>query len=263
MSLTTGSCLRRSFLALGVLGSVSGYAQTSGKKRVLRFSFSRAKEDPRTQWLIAVYTELLARLDMQFEFVDVPPGRGTAMVLNGFLDGELGRTAVYAELFPGLLPLKEPNNQVQFAVYGMKHMAGFPGWQAARQQGARCEYRLGIHELKRLLENEIQSQLVSSIPSIEQGLRRLQLSRTDYYFDVKEAIDDFFRFKRGSEELQAANRPTELGVVFNTTGHAYLRADHADLVLPMSNMLKKMKAEGLVSRMLTEALSVAELNMSR
>ncbi|HEX2013348.1 MAG TPA: hypothetical protein VJN44_20635, partial [Roseateles sp.] len=163
--------------------------------RVLRFTFSRAQEDPRTQWLIAVYRELLAGLGLGFEFIDVPAGRGTLMVLSGQADGELGRTYGYQDLHPSLLRLHEPNNRVEFAIYGNKPAQVFAGWEAPRRDGWRCEYRRGIPELEQLLQQQLPSDRVSAIGTIAQGLRRLQLGRTDAYLDVKEAVDDFFRFR--------------------------------------------------------------------
>jgi hypothetical protein len=242
--------------ALAALASLAPVTPTRAieKTRTLKFTFSRPKEDPRTQWLIAVYTELLARLSLNFEFMDVPAGRGTVMALSGKADGELGRTAGYATLYPSLLPLTEPNNRVEFAIYGMAEEPRFSGWAQVRRSQMKCEYRRGIAEIKHLLDAELAASQVSTVASIEQGVRRLQLGRTDRYLDVKEAMEDFFRFKRGSEALQQAPQPIELSIVQQTTGHAYLRAEHADLIGPMSAMLKRMKAEGLVQRMLNDAL---------
>ena len=86
----------------------------------LRFVFSRPLHNPRTQWLIRVYTDLVGELGKRFEFVEVPPKRATAMVLLGEVDGELGRTFDYQTLYPDLVRVSEPNNAVHFAAYALR-----------------------------------------------------------------------------------------------------------------------------------------------
>ena len=59
------------------------------KPTVLRFTFSRPGYDPETQWLIRVYSEILANLGIGFEFVELPPSRAGLLLGSGALDGEL------------------------------------------------------------------------------------------------------------------------------------------------------------------------------
>lgn len=250
------STRRALLLLLPLAGVWPGLARA--ESRTLRFTFSREEMDPRTQWLIAVYRELLARLGLSFEFVNVPAGRGTLMVQSGQVDGELGRSYAYQEFHPELLRLPEPNNRVDFCLYGCMPNQRFKGWAWVHELGWRCEFRRGISELERLLQAKLPTARISSIASIEQGLRRLQLGRVEAYLDVKEAVDDFFRFRRASAELMGGPRQRELGTVLSSTGHAYLHQRHAELVQPMAQMLRRMKQEGRVQALLDEALRTAE-----
>jgi hypothetical protein len=163
-------------------------------RKTLRFVFSRPYDNPRTQWLSKVYQEVCAMSDLGFEFIDVPPKRATAMVQVGQADGELGRTFGYLDYVPGLVRLSEPNNVVNFCVYGAGAAARFNGMEQLRQLRQRCECRRGILELEALLRVHVDDQQRSLINDVGQGLRKLQLGRTDLYFDVQEAVDDYFRF---------------------------------------------------------------------
>ncbi len=254
-----GACLGPLGLAWAqALSATASSAVPSSERvtRVLRFTFSRRREDPRTQWLIAVYRELLASLGWGFEFVDVPPGRGPLSVQSGEADGELGRTWGYGQLYPDLVRVSEPNNAVEFAAYATTSAVGdrFPTWLMIRERGWRCEHRRGIQELAALLGREAAPQHVSTVATIEQGLRRLQLQRTDLYFDVREAVDDFLAFGDASAELVAGIKPRLLGVVQSTTGHAYLHRRHEALVPAISQALREMKRQGLVARLREDAL---------
>lgn len=230
--------------------------KAADNNRVLRFTFSRRQEDPRTQWLIAVYRALLASLGLGFEFLDVPPGRAPLSVQSGQADGELGRTFRYGLLYPDLVRVPEPNNQVEFAAYATAPPleAEIPGWEIIRARAWNCEYRRGIQELAELLQQKVPPRNVSTVATIEQGIRRLQLGRTDLYFDVREAVADFLAFGDASAAVKSGPQPRMVGIVQRTSGHAYLHRRHASLVPALSEALREMKLKGEVARLREEAL---------
>ncbi|WP_431103689.1 hypothetical protein [Roseateles noduli] len=247
-------CLRAlASLAAPLCVSVPALA---ARPRLLRFTFSRRFDDPRTQWLIAVYREALASLGVGFEFLDVPAGRAPLAIEAGEADGELGRTRAYGDLYPSLVRVPEANNTVEFAVYaaGDSGLVDFPGWSAVRAQGLTCEHRRGIQELAALLAREAAPGHVSTVTTIEQGVRRLQLKRVALYFDVQEAVQDYLAFGDASPQVRAGPAPSLLRIVESTTGHAYLHRRHEALVPMLSDTLQNMKRQGIVTRLREDAL---------
>jgi polar amino acid transport system substrate-binding protein len=220
----------------------------------LRFVFSRPYESPRTQWLIRVYKDVCAMIDVDLQFLDVPPKRATAMVQAGLADGELGRTFGYLELFPSLIRLSEPNNLVHFSVYSVKPKARLDNLQELRSIGLRCECRRGIPELESLLTAELGANNFSQISDVGQGLRKLQLGRTDLYFDVKEAVDDYLQFRLCHSGLPETPVVQNLATVLSTTGHCYLNQLHASLAPKMADALSRLKKDGTVTRYLEQCL---------
>lgn len=219
----------------------------------LKFVFSRPYDNPRTQWLIRVYRDVCAMSGLGFEFVDVPPKRATAMVLAGQADGELGRTFAYQDFFPALVRVSESNNAVNFCAYGAGLQACFPGLDKLRQSPLRCESRRGIRELEALLEVHVNAENWSLIDDIGQGLRKLQMHRTDLYFDVQEAVDDYLAF-RSCNGLPAAPPIRQLATIATTTGHCYLNRAHAAQAPRMAAALAKLKHDGTVARHLQQCL---------
>ncbi|MBP1207800.1 hypothetical protein JOD97_005886 [Duganella sp. 1411] len=245
--LACAPCGARSEVAAPV---VAGAADT------LRFVFSRPFDNPRTQWLIRVYTHLVEELGKRFVYIDVPPMRATAMVLAGEADGELGRTFDYLTLFPALVRVPEPNNAVRFAAYATRPGLRFEGWPAARARGLRCEYRHGISELREMLSRELAADAYSHVQTIAQGLQKLRLGRTDLYFDVEEAVADFLFFLSDAERRAGGLAALhQAGVVRSTTGHAYLRGAHAALAPALAAGLARLKRRGTVKRYLEESLA--------
>lgn len=241
----------------GAAAAVPAVASSaSSASDTLRFVFSRPLDNPRTQWLIRVYTQLLGELGMGFVFVDVPPKRATALVLNGEADGELGRTFDYQSLYPTLARVAEPNNAVRFCAYAMRPGVNFDNWPALRTAGLRCEYRLGIMELENMLSRELPPPQVSSIQTIAQGLKKLRLNRTDLYFDVEEAVSDYLYFLSPAERDEAGvERLHQAGVVMATTGHAYLGPSRAALAPQLAAGLARLKRQGDVQRHLVASLA--------
>jgi hypothetical protein len=230
----------------------------------LRFVFSRPFDNPRTQWLIRVYTHLLEDLGKRFVYIDVPPLRATAMVLAGEADGELGRTFDYQNLFPALVRVSEPNNIVRFAAYATRPGLLFDSWPAVRARGLRCEYRHGISELRDMLSRELAANEYSYVQTIAQGLQKLRLGRTDLYFDVEEAVSDFMFFLSDAERRSSGlGSLHQAGVVRSTTGHAYLRGAHAALAPPLASGLARLKRQGTVKRYLTESLETYKRGLER
>ena len=230
----------------------------------LRFVFSRPFDNPRTQWLIRVYTHLLEDLGIRFVYIDVPPLRATAMVLAGEADGELGRTFDYQNLFPALVRVPEPNNAVRFAAYATRPGLRFDSWPAVRARRLRCEYRLGISELRDMLSRELPGAELSYVQTIAQGLQKLRLGRTDLYFDVEEAVSDFLFFLSDAERRGSDPRHLhQAGVGRATTGHAYLRAAHAALAPQLAAGLARLKRQGTVKRYLTESLEEYKRGLDR
>lgn len=221
----------------------------------LSFVFSRPFANPRTQWLIKVYRELCGMLGFQFAFRDVPPRRATAMVLAGQVDGELGRTFGYQTLFPALVRVAEPNNAVNFCAYVTKPALVLPPMEVIRSQGLRCECRRGILELESFLAKHLRPEQISQVGETAQGLRKLQLGRSDLYFEVQEAVQDFFDFQQ-CEKTPFPAQPAirNAGLVLATTGHCYLNQSRAALAPAMAAALREMKSSGRVAVHLNNAL---------
>lgn len=226
---------------------------TAAPAATLKFVFSRPYDNPRTQWLIRVYRDVCALSGLGFAYLDVPPRRATAMVLAGQADGELGRTFDYQDFHPGLIRLSEPNNVVNFCVYGAGPRARFAGLDKLRQLRQRCECRRGIQELEALLETHVDADDWSMIDDVGQGLRKLQLGRTDLYFDVQEAVDDYLAFRQ-CNGLPGTPAIRRLGTVLSTTGHCFLNRAHAARAPAMAAALARLKRDGTVARHLQQCL---------
>lgn len=150
--------------------------RAASRPATLRFTSSLPRSDPGTQWLIRVYSEAFAGLDIGLEWVELPPSRAGLLLSNGVLDGELARSPAFGALNPQLVRVPESSGPLEFAAYRLDSPAGSTPWSPSSARHLRCEYRRGIQEAAALLQRQaVPDRLVSSVATVEQGLRRLQL----------------------------------------------------------------------------------------
>lgn len=178
------------------------------------------------------------------------------MVQAGHADGELGRTFGYLKIFPNLVRLSEANNIVHFCVYGAGASAVFEDMEKIRLLQMRCECRRGIPELELFLTANLGKGRFSQIGDVGQGLRKLQLGRTDFYFDVQEAVQDHLALNNCNNSSNATPVIRELAKISSTTGHCYLNRKHANHAARMAEALGELKRNGTVDRYLQECLLV-------
>jgi hypothetical protein len=220
----------------------------------LVFVFSRAASDPYTQWLIRLYTEALARIGIEFEFLEVPPNRATAMSSSGEVDGELGRTHEFAALYTSLVRVESPNNAVMFSAYAAVDVPRLESWAALRDAPLSVAFRAGIKEVEDEMRHDAYRDRTTSVKTPISGLKMLQRGRVDVYVDVQNAVDAFLAVPHAELDPPPAPQPRLVGVLHRTTGHAYLHERHRSLAPELAAILQQMKAEGRHERYLREKL---------
>jgi len=243
---------RQALVGLG-LCTLAGRASAQGQQTLV-FVFSRRKNDPYTRQVTRLYTEALGRLGLGFEFLEVPPNRATAMAAAGEVDGELGRTREFAELYPTLVRVEEWNTVVLFSAYAVKPGLSVDGWESLRGSRYSIGYRLGIKEIEHELEDAAYRGRTEAVKDFVSGLQMLQRGRVELYADVQNAIEPFLMAPDDRLDPDPALRPRVAGVLFRTTGHAYLHEKHRELAPRLSAVLHQMKLEGLHERYTREAL---------
>ena len=225
------------------------------RPKKLVFVFSRPEFNPRTQWLIRLYTEALRRMAIQFEFLDVPGNRATALSSAGAVDGELGRTYEFGALYPTLVRVEEPNNDVLFSAYATRPLPQVHDWDDVRRSQLLISYRAGIKEIESKLEDPAYRARVTAVREIGSGLGMLQRGRADLFLDVQEAVEDYLACPQSRKALDPRPWPQLVCVLQRTTGHAYLYQRNRALEPELSAILKQLKDDGTSARYLKEALS--------
>lgn len=114
----------------------------------------------------------------------------------------------------------------------------------------QVEFQRGVAICEKLLKPLLPAERLSDVTSIEQGLKKLKAGRTDLFCDfdmavMGELLEPAFK---GENDYR---RALDLGVAIPL--YPYVHKSRADLAPGLVEVLKKMKAEGLVERYQLEA----------
>ena len=200
-----------------------------------------------------VFAEAFRRLGRPVEVVDYPLPRLTSMLEKGQIDAEASRGASYGQAHPQLVRVDESLVDARWVLYTAR-----PGLQIASLEDlARLDlegsWRRGVLVCEQALKPLLPSDRVYDVTEADLGLNLLLAGRTDFYCDVDVNMDEKLRLPR----YRGARHVRELWVLGNSPLYTYLHPRHAALAPRLAQVLRDMKAEGLVERYRQEARSEA------
>lgn len=195
------------------------------------------------KWTSLIYTEVFKRLGMPFLLDYYTLKRRSAMVEDGGIDGEASRIYSYASSHPNLIRVEESVVDLTFALYTASPTLHLQRLEDLPSANLLVEFRRGILICENTLKPLVAPDRLSDVTSIEQGIKKLLAGRTDLYCD----IDAYVQEQLQSPAIKSGgkiHKVIDLGKSVPT--YPYLHKRHADLAPRMAEVLKKMKAEGLI-----------------
>lgn len=204
--------------------------------------------DFRWRWGELVYREAFRRLGIEFHYKVVPPARASAMADSGEVDGEPSRIAAYAALHPDLIRVNEVVYTDQILAYAVKPGMVLNGWEDFRGTDYRVEHYRGMAYAQEYLPGVVKPEHLSTITTAQQGLKQLIADRIDVYVDSYSNVSLLL----ASPEFKDAGIYSA-GVLMDISSYPYLHKRHADWVPKLAEVLRQMKAEGLVQQYFAQA----------
>lgn len=237
----------------------NAWAEASGGGSTAPFIMAmiRPESDYLGRWWRLVYTEIFRRLDRPIAFVDYPPKRASIEADEGAVDGEPGRIYEYLRDHPRLIRVEEPLFTLNFSAFAVSDaIPMLKSWEDLRGSSFQVAYNRGIKICEINLPRVVDSDHLSSLTEPVQGISKLLLGRIDLYIDEESGVLTLLQ----SPDFKG--RPVRLvGVMASVPVYPYVHNKHAALVPGMLDVLRKMKAEGLIDQY-RQAVE-AELGISR
>lgn len=196
-------------------------------------------------WFRHIYAEAFKRLGIHAEFVVYPLPRLSLLVDEGQVDGEMLRVRGYGDAHPNLVRVEEAVIEVRLALYAANPELRIARLEDLAPTHLRGEYRRGVGVCESLLKQWLPLAPPSSITSTEQGLRKIVAGRTDLYCDLDLAVADTLNSPELAD-LGFFRKALDVGAPIPL--YPYLHRRHTELAPRLAEVLKKMKAEGLIER---------------
>lgn len=202
---------------------------------------------PETQYLgklqRLIYAEVFKRLGIKIEFRDYPPKRSSIEADAGNIDGEAGRPYEYLPEHPSLVRVEEFFN-INFSAFAVKDsIPQLNGWNSLRGTDYKVEYLLGVKKPEYNLSKVVKNENLSAITEQVKGLKKLVSGRTDLFVDEESSILTLLNtpeFKNSKIRIA--------GMMEAATTYPYLHKKHAALAPKIAEIIRAMKAEGLIEQ---------------
>lgn len=223
-------------------------AQSGKKTQLMMVSQLDPAKRKHARYVKLLYTEAFKRLGFDMIFKHYPPARASKLADNGEVDGELSRVFHYNSAHPALVRVDEPGFAVRFSAFATDPEIQLNAWDDLIGTSYRVEYRIGSKIVHEQLTKRVPPEKLSVVTHESLGVKKLMTGRTDIYVHQEEAVTELLDSKEFQAELREQFGKTmvhRIGVLEEQTIHAFLHERHRELALPLSNILKDMRAEGL------------------
>ncbi len=201
------------------------------------------------QLVSLIYAEAFRRLGLPVQVVTSKLARRSALASEGAIDCEASRIRAYGDANPQLIRVEEPLLDLTFALFTANPELSLRSLDDLAATSLLVEYRRGILLCESTLKRLVPPERLTSVATTEQGLKKLLAGRTDLYCDldalyVQEALraPEFAGAKGVRKVLTLASVPT----------YPYLDRRHAALAPRLAEVLRQMRAEGLIDAYLRQ-----------
>ena len=107
-------------------------AEAETAKKPLVMALVRAKTDYYGKWTELIYTEVFRRLGMEFVIKEYPMERANVMLDTGQIDGDLVRSPIHHEAYPGLVRVEESPFSINYTAFAADPTIQIDAWESLR-----------------------------------------------------------------------------------------------------------------------------------
>lgn len=207
-------------------------------------------------WLSNVYKELFRRMGIPFKASYFPKKRGSKQVDYGVIDGQFTSVYEYQKFHPNQLRVNVPVIKLStLAIVRVDSGLHFEkGWDSFNGGQYKIDYHRGILLAEKKLLETVASDNLSNSSSVEQGLLKVKLKRTDVFIHGDIALFHLLKTDKFKDALVSA------GVLDTTYLYPYVNIKHKDLVPRMEEGLKEMLHEGIINQYCRDAFGYDSQN---
>lgn len=244
LMLTRQSVVRILFMVLLFLATLTCLGADAS--RIVLVSSQDTKDSFYGRWLNLIYSDVFRQLGYEFRYEGYPGGRAPIMAEKGEVDGEIHRGADYEKTSKNLLRVTVSSFSLSYVAFAAKPGIMLNGWNSLKNTNYAVEYRRGAKVAESALTAVVKAENLTTISTVEQGLKKLISGRTDIYVDqeivVTELLKNFDRTQFDPSVVYKA------GILYTGESFLYLHKRHAAILPKIAQILTIMKKNGVIER---------------
>ena len=197
-----------------------------------------------------IYTEAFKRMGKELEVRHFPAKPCSLLSDKGEVGGEVMRVHDYNNIHPNLLRVEESPFSIRWSAFAVDDKIRLNGWESLKSTDYKVEYMLGNKKPHEKLTEIVKRENLSTIKRWPLGLKKLIKGRTDIYIEIEDTITKALKrdeFRNSGIKL--------VGLMEENSIHAFLHKKHKTLVSKLSEILKKMREEGIIEKYKAEAFT--------
>lgn len=220
-----------------------GQSVAAASKPQIVLTMNQSDDHPDSTWAKLVFSEVFERIGMEFVYKFYPLKRGVAMADAGEVDGILSRAEEFGALHPNLIRVPESFLTLNYCAFAIDPTIQVDGWESLRGTGYRIDYLRGTDVATMFLLQVVTPEQLTTLSDTSAGLKKLIAGRTDLFLDTDHNLMQALK----AEGLKDAGI-WNAGVLMEVPLYVYLYHTHADLVPKLAEVIKAIKAEGLIEK---------------
>lgn len=205
-------------------------------------TFSTLEELPTMAIAVTVVKVAYEQLGIAVEVDYSPAERALRSANSGRTDGEVARIAGIEKMYPNLIPIPVPIARTDFSVFSKKHSFTVEGFESLQS------YRIGIILGGKLMEHRTQNMERQMVHSLDSLVRILEKDRVDIIAFLR--LDTLIKIRELNYQhiIKPLTPP-----ILSVEGFHYLHKKHAALVPQITAILKQMKQDGSIQKIVETA----------
>jgi len=232
-------CLPLVLMTSGFAGTARGIEKPLQQNQTIAFTTIFMQNMASFSELSAIYTEAFRRMGYGFKLISQPGERAMIDANEGTVDGEAARIMnIDKKKYPNLVRVPHLILTVKDGAYSTDHSIKIDGWQSLADKPYRVGLLKGIKSVEQKLPLYVDRTNIVTLTDLEQCLKMLLAKRIDLFI-VGTLIEESAVMQSGAyREIKC------VGIVETKLTYPWLHKRHQNLVQPLADTLKTMKAEG-------------------
>ena len=232
-------CTSLLLATFGFPGTTEGVETSSQEKQQIVFTTIFTPTMSFFKKMSTTYTEAFSRMGYGFKLISQPGERAMIDADQGSVDGEAARISyIDNKKYTNLIRVPYPIATVKDGAYATDHSIKINGYESLAGKPYRVGLLKGTKSAEQKLPLYVNETQILTFSELEQSMEMLLAKRIDVFI-VSTQIEDL-AFMQGGDYREIKC----VGIVETKELFPWMHKRHQNLVRPLADALKKMKAEG-------------------